>query len=149
LHSIAGNSLRDPSSRNRARSVTRRIDGVDQNTGPHSSAYHAMVARTSAEAMPALSAHWDLSKRHASLMAIFYVVMCNRGTRLRGWPDHRFVLLNLQRCRAARRCFSTDPSKEVALTLYAGSYAKVFAKVGLMGTPKRLWHSAQSENQVL
>ena len=42
-----------------------------------------MVARTSAEAMPALSAHWLLSKRHASLMAIFYAVLVNRGTRLR------------------------------------------------------------------
>ena len=103
------------------------------NTGPHSSAYHAMVARTSAEAMPALSAHWDLSKRHASLMAIFYAVLCNRGTRLRGGQAARFEQLNLQRCRAAQCCFSADPSKEVALTLYAGSYAKVCAKERLYG----------------
>ena len=92
------------------------------NTGPHSSAYHAMVARTSAEAMPALSAHWDLSKRQASLMAIFYAVLCNRGTRLRGGQGARLMLLNLAaRSRRAAQ-FRGEPSMKVVKKLSAGLY---------------------------
>ena len=95
-----------------------------------------MVARTSAEAMPALSAHWLLSKRHASLMAIFYAVLCNRGTRLRGWPDHRFVLLILTALSRRAAKFRGEPSKDLIEMLYAGSHAKVCAKTGLYGHTK-------------
>ena len=84
--------------------MTRRIDGVDQNTGPHSSAYQMIVARTSAEAMPALSAHWDLSKRQASLMAI----LLQPGTRLRGGQTTDFVLLNLTALSRAQRRFAAN-----------------------------------------
>ena len=80
-----------------------------------------MVARTSAEAMPALSAHWDLSKRHASLMAIFYAVLCNRGTRLRGGQATRFALLILTALSRRAAVFFAELSKRVVELQYAGS----------------------------
>ena len=86
--------------------------------------------------MPALSAHWDLSKRQASLMAIFHVVLCNRGTRLRGWPDHRFVLLILTALSRRAAQIRGEPSKDLIEMRYAGSYAKVCGKAGLYGHTK-------------
>ena len=80
-----------------------------------------MVARTSAEAMPALSAHWLLSKRHASLMAIFYAGLCNRGTRLRGGQAARFKQLIAALSRRAVLFFLAEPSKRVVGLQYAGS----------------------------
>jgi len=54
-------------------------------------------------------------------MAIFYAVLCNRGTRLRVWPDHRFVLLILAALsRRAVLFFFSEPSKRVVGLLYAG-----------------------------
>ena len=111
--------------------MTRRIDGVDQNTGPHSRAYQTMVARTSAEAMPALRAHWDLSKRHASLMAI----LLQPGTRLRGGQAARFVLLILTALSRRAAQFRGEPSKKVLKKLCAGWYEKVLCRC-LDYTPK-------------
>ena len=79
--------------------------------------------------MPALSAHWDLSKRHASLMAIFYAVLCNRGTRLRGGQTTDFVLLILTALSRRAAQIRGEPSMKVLERLCAGFYTKVFAQV--------------------
>ena len=70
--------------------------------------------------MPALSAHWDLSKRQASLMAIFYAVLCDRGTRLRGGLAARFKQLIAALSRRAVLFFFAEPSKRVVGLLCAG-----------------------------
>ena len=105
MHSIAGISLARVSSRNRSLCDTsHRWRGSKHRDAP--SAYQMIVARrTSAEAMPALSAHWDLSKRQASLMAI----LLQPGTRLRGGQILDFELLNLTAVAPRARCFAANP----------------------------------------
>ena len=96
--------------------------------------------------MPALSAHWDLSKRQASLMAI----LLQPGTRLRGGQTTDFVLLNLTALSRRAAQIRGEPSMKVLEKLCAGWYAKVFAKVGCMGHQKRgraqLWVNLELAN---